>query len=69
MVVSGQIRSPAAFGDLVIANWKEAGLHRPSLIKPVMATFRKDLVIHKLGSLQEQDRNGLRGLLDAVLER
>lgn len=69
MVVSGQIRSATAFDELVIVGWKEAGLHRPSVIKPVMATFQKDLVTQTLGSLQEQDRTSLRGLLDAILER
>jgi hypothetical protein len=42
MVVSGQIRSATAFGELVILGWKEAGLHRPSVIKPVIATFQTD---------------------------
>lgn len=67
MVVSGQLRPATAFGELAIAHWKEAGLHRPSLVKPVIATFKKDLVTRKLGRLEEDDRGNLRNFLNRIL--
>lgn len=69
MVVSGQIRPQTAFGELPITHWKEAGLHRPSLVKPVVATFKKNLVPRKLGRLAKDDRTSLRNLLDEILGR
>lgn len=67
MVVSGQLRPGTAFGELEIAHWKEASLHRPSLVKPVIATFKRDLVTRKLGRLEEDDRGNLRNFLNRVL--
>ena len=47
--------------------WKKAGLLKPSLIKPVLATVEKSLVLRTLGRLAEQDRNNLRTFLQKIL--
>jgi mRNA interferase MazF len=48
---------------------EEAGLLKPSVLKPLLATIEKGLVLHKLGRLQEGDRRALRGVLDDILGR
>jgi len=66
LAVTSQAR-PQALGEAAIAKWKEAGLLRPSVLKPVLATIERDLVVRKLGRLAEEDRAALRRVLDQIL--
>ena len=50
-----------------MAQWKEAGLLKPSVLKPVVATIERGLVLRKLGRLAAEDRRALRGVLDVIL--
>ncbi|BAY25311.1 hypothetical protein NIES2100_51170 [Calothrix sp. NIES-2100] len=52
---------------MVITEWKAAGLLKPSIIKPVLTTIDKMLVIKKLGELQEVDAQALHNLLQIIL--
>jgi len=63
--VSSRLRTPAGFGELVLAEWKGAGLLAASAVKPVLATIEKSLVLRRLGRLEGSDRTGL----DALLRR
>jgi len=60
-------RRPAGVGEAAVAKWKEAGLLRPSVLKPVVATIERGLVLRKLGRLEEEDRGALREVLRAIL--
>jgi mRNA interferase MazF len=53
--------------EAAIGKWKEAGLLKPSVLKPLVATIKKGLVLRKLGQLKDQDRQALRAVLDAIL--
>jgi len=37
------------------------------VLKPVLATIERGLLLRKLGRLEEEDRRALRGVLDAIL--
>ncbi|MGD1862838.1 MAG: hypothetical protein ACFB0E_23065 [Leptolyngbyaceae cyanobacterium] len=52
----------------MIADWPAAGLLKLSVIKPVITTIQKDLVIKKLGKLTSTDSNSLVNLLVALLQ-
>ncbi|HKA52039.1 MAG TPA: type II toxin-antitoxin system PemK/MazF family toxin [Candidatus Binatia bacterium] len=67
MAVTSQARLSATIGEVAIAGWKEAGLLKPSVIKPVLTTIEKGLVLRKLGRLGEADRRMLLGALHAIL--
>ena len=69
MAVTSQARPASGIGEFAIERWKEAGLLKPSVLKPLLATVERGLVIRKLGRLQEQDRRGLREALESVLGR
>jgi mRNA interferase MazF len=65
---------PFPFTDLsttkkrpAVAKWKEAGLLRPSVLKPVLATIERGLVLRRLGRLEEEDRRALGRLLRTML--
>ena len=67
MAVTSHIRVPSATGDVTIRAWQEAGLIRPSVIKPLLTTLEKRLVIKRLGRLSEQDRQALKMTLSKIL--
>jgi len=66
MAVTTQQR-PSSSLEVTISDWQAAGLLRPSVVKPVIATIEKSLVVKKLGSLQEHDLNALRDALRRAL--
>lgn len=67
LAVTSQARPQAALGEAAVARWKEAGLLRPSVLKPVVATLERSLVLRKLGRLEEEDRAALRKVIDEIL--
>jgi mRNA interferase MazF len=58
-ITSSQL-SAMRTGDVLVGLWQEAGLLKPSIIKPVLSTLTVSLVIRKLGSLGEEDSEKLR---------
>lgn len=52
---------------MVITEWQAAGLLKPSIIKPVLTTIDRQLVLKKLGKLQEPDLQSLQTLLQSIL--
>jgi len=67
LAVTSQVRPAASVGEVAIAHWKEAGLLKPSVLKPVLATIERRLVLRKLGRLEDEDRRALREVLQAIL--
>ena len=68
MAVTSQSREQASL-ETAIAQWQEAGLVRPSVVKPVLATLERSLIVKRLGRLETSDREALRTKLQAVLGR
>ena len=69
LAVTSQVRAAPAVSEAAIGKWKEAGLLKPSVLKPLLATIEKGRVLRKLGRLAEEDRQALRGVLDDILGR
>lgn len=67
MGVSSQIRGSRRIGEVVITDWKNAGLIGPSVVKAVITTIQRKLVIRKLGTLSDSDRNAVESALRLVL--
>ena len=51
MPVTSQLRASARPLDVIIENWKLAGLLKQSAIKPIIATLEQTLVIGRLGAI------------------
>jgi len=69
MAIRSQILRPAgAVGEVLIADWRGAGLPKASLIKPVLATIEHGLILRTLGALQGADVQSLRSALRQILE-
>lgn len=67
IAVTSQANPATSFGEMTITGWQVAGLIKPSIIKPVLTTIDKGLVIKKLGRLQEADIHALQNLLHTIL--
>ena len=67
MAVTSQSRPTTALGEVEIQDWQAAGLIKPSVIKPVIATVEKGLVLRHLGRLREQDQKTLRKAIAHVI--
>ncbi|MBN1626964.1 MAG: type II toxin-antitoxin system PemK/MazF family toxin [Deltaproteobacteria bacterium] len=67
MAITSRTHAPANFGDVRLEGWREAGLIKPSTIKPVFATIEQSLVLKRLGYLGEKDLSVLQKNLKMIL--
>jgi len=68
MALTSQVLRPAGtIGEVLLTDWKGAGLPKPSLVKAVVATVEQPLILHKLGSLQDSDLRSLRLAIQQII--
>lgn len=67
LAVTSQVRAGDKVGEAAITQWENAGLLKPSVLKPLLATLERGLVRRKLGRLGHEDRRTLRRVLDEIL--
>ena len=51
MAITSQVRPTTAVGEVPVTHVDRSGLLKPSVIKPVIATIARELIIRKLGRL------------------
>jgi mRNA interferase MazF len=67
MAITSQVRAATAFGEILIPEWKKAGLLKASVIKPVLTTVERRLILRRLGRLEQTDCTTLRQMLPVIL--
>jgi mRNA interferase MazF len=67
MAVTSQLRPDRGLGATWISHWQEAGLLKPSVVKPVFATLEQRLVLRRLGALDDHDRAALRKAISEII--
>jgi mRNA interferase MazF len=67
MAVTSQTEKSFEIGECLIKNWKEAGLLKPSAIKPAISTIEQRLVLKKLGNLSSEDLISMENALKELL--
>ncbi len=67
MAITGHLSGYPRIGEVVVSDWKEAGLLKASTIKPILTTVEKSLIIRTLGGLSHQDHIALRDGLKIIL--
>lgn len=67
MAITSQVANSPSFGEMEIASFKSAGLLKPSVIKPVITTIEKSLIIRKLGQLNNFDCQNLVQLIQSII--
>lgn len=66
MAITSQIRQPLAFGEYLLQDWQLAGLPKPSVLKPLIATLEQTQIIRTLGQLSATDQNALHDVLHKI---
>ena len=64
---SPPVRPAQTVGEVAVRDWQGAGLLKPSVIKPVVTTIEKNLVLKTLGRLQEADQQALRQVISSII--
>lgn len=54
--VSSQITKATPTIDYLLQDWKQAGLPKPSFVRPKVAAIEPGLVVHQIGQLSHRDR-------------
>ena len=67
MAVTGHLSTLPRIGEVVITEWKKAGLLKASTIKPILTTIERRLIIRILGQLKQPDTLSLRDSLKTIL--
>ena len=67
MAVTSQAKPSSMVGEVIVQEWRDAGVLRPSVIKPVITTIEKSLVIRTIGQLKEDDMKALEEMLTMIL--
>jgi mRNA interferase MazF len=67
VAVTSQIRPVMQTGEAPIVAWKNAGLLKPSVVKPVIATIDRQLVRKRLGHLATADITTLTQALSVII--
>lgn len=67
MAITSQLRPLPGLGEVWVGQWQEAGLLKPSAIKPVFATLEQVLIIRQLGTLSANDQTALRKAIAETL--
>jgi mRNA interferase MazF len=67
MAITSQLHPRPRVGEAAIASWSEAGLIKPSVFKPLLATVERSLIRRKLGHLAADDVQALREVLRTIL--
>ena len=66
--ITSQISTVLQFGEIQIIDWSKAGLLKPSVVKPIVTTIEKKLVLKRLGKLDDSDIKFLKIFLKNILE-
>ena len=67
MAITSQIRQPLATGEAILQDWQAAGLVKPSLFKPLIATLEQNQIVNVLGQLSTADRKSLGEVIHTIL--
>ncbi len=68
LAVTSKVEKSVGIGECLVSDWKDAGLLKPSAIKPAISTIEQTLVLKKLGALSPRDSfsmdKAIKGFLD-----
>lgn len=68
LAITSQIRPTLTLGEYLLHDWQQAGLLKPSLLKPLIATLEQTQIIKTMGQLSSADQVGLQQVLKSILE-
>lgn len=51
----------------MLQDWKEAGLVKSSMLKPLIATLARDQIVKVMGKMSDSDREALYRVLQRII--
>jgi mRNA interferase MazF len=67
MAVASRLHQVNTPGEELVRDWQGAGLLKPSVFKPILATIENTLVLKRLGGLQSEDCRTLGQILEEII--
>ncbi len=67
MAITSQVRQPLAIGEAILQDWQTAGLVKPSVFKPLIATIEQSRIVKTMGQLSAADRESLGKVIQTIL--
>jgi mRNA interferase MazF len=67
MAITSRLYQADKLAERLVANWQVAGLIKPSVFKPILATIENTLVLKQLGALQDDDRHTLNQIIQDII--
>jgi mRNA interferase MazF len=67
IAITSRVKEQLEFGEMPISEWNMAGLLKPSVVKPIITTLEKVLVLRQLGTLQDGDKQELNYLIKNII--
>lgn len=67
MAITSQIHQQILSTEEYIEDWKDAGLLKESLFKPLIATIEKERIIKTLGHLSNTDKKNIEKILHTII--
>ena len=67
MAITSQIKTELAIGEAMLQDWQTAGLAKPSMLKPLIATLEQAQIVREMGKLSPADREELKIVLQKIL--
>ena len=69
LAITSQVRQPLAMGEALVQDWQTAGLIKPSVFKPLIATVEQRRVVKIMGQLSAADQKTLESVIQKILGR
>ena len=66
LAITSQTTRHLDYAYCEVIDWQVAGLLKPSLMKPIVATLEKSLLIKRLGSFSSIDLSQLKNVLELI---
>jgi mRNA interferase MazF len=67
LAVTSPARPVATVGEVQVKDWKQAGLLKASVMKPVIGTIERALMRKRLGTLSADDQPSLREAIGQII--
>jgi mRNA interferase MazF len=67
MAITSHVRQPLATGEAILQDWKVAGLIKPSVLKPLIATIEQSHIIKTMGRLSVSDQETLGIVIQTII--
>ena len=67
MAITSQVKNERSTGEYILQDWQQAGLLKPSMIKPLIATLEQNKIVKNMGQLSNTDREMLNAIIQTIL--